>query len=630
MPKFDCKVTPLLRKAVGHTRRLLGTQRTLLGAIESTVKDLTAKSAVFQPVYGAAKLASEWRANMSTQLEKIARGMDTRETENVLAAIIDPTAGRFHNLTSAQQTSATKMRSLWTTMLQDTAGLSKKDALRFIQKDFATLRAANGDVARVAGLRNSYPDTFHPIFDDIVNGGLNATQSNAYAVGWNFIHMGEKIKWLEPAAKEATKTIRAWSGLKDVAQDDIAFAQHHATEFLKHMVHQRDTQRTFFAETMGNAINRMNKTLGRDKVDVDNDTINRWAANMASWYGGMAMSFRPALAIRNMTQVMLPMAKVGFGRGGRALKLVYGKDRAENIGRALKALGIPENGEAPVYLAEGAEGFLGKKFFRQIKRMQNFGMIPFRWADRVNNRATTYLMGELAILEEAPALLRKSNPISWEMFMMRSGLKGSSPVDQARIKSLLLGVEHPNVRQAAREFGKELVADTQFIYEGLNAPAAFRGTAGRMFGQFGTWPLSFAEYMHQNVAGPRDMAWAQKFLGNYAIQKAALSGVGLATGIDTSSWNFANPLTFQGGPWFQTLRDVTILGTSQNEFERRQARGLINRQFGILGTPYTTVFNPLGSVTNDILQAKAAESPVEAALLALGFNTRANKPATRR
>jgi len=240
MPKFDCTVTPLLRKAVGHTRRLLGTQRNLLGAIESTVKGLTAKSAVFQPVYSAARLASEWRANMSTQLEKIARGMDTGETENVLAAIIDSTAGRFHNLTPAQQVSATKMRKLWTTMLQDTTGLSKEDALRFIQKDFATLRAANGDTVRVAGLRNSYPDTFHPIFDDIVNGGLNATQSNAYAVGWNFIHMGEKIKWLEPAAKEATKTIRAWSGLKDTAKDDIAFAQHHATEFLKHMG-QRET-----------------------------------------------------------------------------------------------------------------------------------------------------------------------------------------------------------------------------------------------------------------------------------------------------------------------------------------------------------------------------------------------------
>ena len=219
--------------------------------------------------------------------------------------------------------------------------------------------------------------------------------------------------------------------------------------------------------------------------------------------------------------------------------------------------------------------------------------------------------------------------------MMRTGLAGRSKVDQRRIKSLLQGREHPDVTLAEREFGKELVADTQFIYDSMNAPAAFRGTAGRMFGQFGTWPMAFTELMTQNVAAG-DAAWTKKFVGNYAKQKLALSAVGLATGVDTSTWNFSNPLTFQGGPWYQALRDVTVLGTSQNEFERRQARGLVNRMFGVTGTPWTTVLNPIGSVTADAIQGLAAMGPgsgggpAEAALLALGFNTRSNAVATRR
>ena len=175
-----------------------------------------------------------------------------------------------------------------------------------------------------------------------------------------------------------------------------------------------------------------------------------------------------------------------------------------------------------------------------------------------------------------------------------------------------------------------LVADTQFIYDSVNAPLMFRSTAGRMFGQFGTWPLGFTEWMHQNVAGTGDPAWTQKFLGNYAIGKGALTAAGIATGVDTSTWNFANPLTFQGGPWYQTMRDITVLGTSQNEFERRQSRGLVNRMFGVTGTPFTTVFNPLGSVTADMMQALAAESPTEAVLLGMGFNTRSSSVATRR
>lgn len=626
MPKFSCK--PVLESAISYTRRIMGTQRNLMKAIESEVKLLPGYTKVFKPVYDAAVLASEWRQVQAAKLQQISKNMDTGDTENVLAAIIDPAAGAWHKLTAAQSSQGKQLRKLWSDMLQKTAGLSPADAERFITKDFAGLRQAAGDINRFGGIRNSYPKSFHPMFDEIVNGGLNVNNSNAFGVTWDFIHMGERLRWLNPARDIAVKEVHSWRGLKNVAQDDILFAQAQAKGFLEHVVHQRDTQRTYFTKTIQGTFNKMNTLLGKDKVDIDNATIDRWAANMSSWYGGMAMAYRPALAIRNMTQVLLPMAKVGYGRGGRALKMVYGKDRDKHIGEAMSDLSLPTAGESAVYLGEGSEGFLGRKLFRDVKRLQNTGMKAFRWADRVNNRVTTYLMGKLAITEEAPGLL--SGKRSWEEFMFRTGLKGSSKVDQDRIHALLMGVERPDIARAAREFGKELVADTQFIYDKVNAPMAFRGTAGRMFGQFGTWPLSFAEFMHQNVAGAGDNAWTQKFLGNYAIGKGALTGIGLATGIDTSSWNFANPLTFQGGPWFQTMRDLTVLGTSQNEFERRQARGLVNRMFGVTGTPYTTVFNPLGSVTADMMQALAAESPTEAALLGMGFNTRSSAVATRR
>ena len=625
MPTFRCAS---IRESTSKIRRIFGTQRGLMKKIESIVKDIPAHSKVFQPMYEAVVLASQFRQASSAKLQQIAKTMDTGETENVLAAIIDPAAGAWHKLTPKQFKQGQQLKKLWSSMLQETAGLSPADAERFITKDFAALRQAGGDINRFGGIRNSYPKSFHPIFEEILDGGLNVNNSNAYGVTWDLIHMGQRLKWLNPARDEAFKEVRRWQGLKGVSADDKLFAQAQAKDFLENAVHQRDTQRTHFTTTIENTINRMNTMLGKDKIEVNRDTIDRWAMNMSSWYGGMAMSFRAAMPIRNMTQVLLPMNVVGYKRGFQALGKVYGKNRDKEIPRALGILGIPEAGEQAVYLGEGSEGFLGRKLFRDVKRLTNFGMKPFRWSDRVNNRVTTYLMGEAAIVEEAPALL--SGKVSWEQFMFRTGLKGRAKVDQDRIHALLMGVERPDIDRAAREFGKELVADTQFLYDSVNAPLAFQGTAGRMFGQFGTWPVGFTEFMHQNIAGAGDNAWTQKFLGNYAIGKAALTGVGLATGVDTSSWNFANPLTFQGGPWFQTLRDITILGTSQNEFERRQARGLVNRMFGVIGTPYTTVFNPLGSVTADMMQALAAESPVEAALLGMGFNTRSSTVATRR
>ena len=608
-------------------------------AIESEVKNLPGYTRVFLPMFNAMNKASKWRQEQSARLTNISKDMDTGDTENVLAAIIDPAAGAWHNLTAKQLKQGQALKKLWSDMLQETAGLSKADAERFITKDFAALREAGGDLNRFGGIRNSYPKSFHPMFEEIMNGGINVNNSNAYGVTWDFIHMGERMKWLRPAHAEATTEVASWEFLKNVSKDDKLFGMSQAKGFLDHAIQQRDSQRTYFTNTIQNTFNRMNKVLGRDKIDIDSDTINRWASNMSSWYGGMAMAYRPALAVRNMSQVLLPMSVVGYARGGRALKMIYGKDRDKFIREALDDLDLAVTGENAVYLGEGAEGHLGRKLFRDVKRMQNFGMKPFRWADRVNNRATTYWMGRLAIQEEYPALaaaIKRKDPKAWEMFMFRTGLKGRTKVDQDRIHALLMGRERPDITTAAREFGKELVYDTQFVYDAGNAPLAFRGTAGRMFGQFGTWPLSFTEFMHQNIAGAGDNAWTQKFLGNYAIGKGALTGVGLATGVDTSSWNFANPLTFQGGPWFQTMRDLTVLGTSQNEFERRQARGLVNRMFGVTGTPYTTVFNPLGSVTADAMQAIAAMEPgsgggpTEAALLGMGFNLRSNAVATRR
>ena len=124
---------------------------------ESEVKDLAAHSKVFAPVFEAAVRASEWRQVQSAKLTQIAKNMDTGDTENVLAAIIDPAAGAWHKLTTAQIKSGKQLKKLWSDMLQKTAGLSPEDAERFITKDFSALRQAGGDINRFGGIRNSYP-----------------------------------------------------------------------------------------------------------------------------------------------------------------------------------------------------------------------------------------------------------------------------------------------------------------------------------------------------------------------------------------------------------------------------------------------------------------------------------------
>jgi hypothetical protein len=157
----------------------------------------------------------------------------------------------------------------------------------------------------------------------------------------------------------------------------------------------------------------------------------------------------------------------------------------------------------------------------------------------------------------------------------------------------------------------------------------FKGTMGRMFGQFGTWPIGFAEYMWSNLAVP-DWGYRTKFAADYAKVLGAVVALGHATGIDTSNWMSGNPLGFQGGPWFQAMRDVTTLATSTNEFETRKARSGVTRMVSHFGTPFAGVLNPFGGATTDVIQAANAENPVQAMILALGFNLQSPTTATRR
>lgn len=630
-------IRALLKDSISNVRKWIGTQRGLAQKIESIEPLLKADTQVFQPMLTAQSEANVWKAEFEQRINKIARGFSAGQTENVMAAIIDPNASRVgFSLSTKEARIVPQTKALLEDVLQS-LGLSKEQAGRFLTEDFTKLRAARGDATRLSA-QNIYPETFQPFMEEIFKNGISATQNNAYAFAQDLISMGARMKFMNPAAKRALATVDDWAASSKggrggsltgkVDNQDLWYAQQFGREFINAQKEQRSQFALSIAQTLGGARNRFRAVLGKEAVEAwDDKTINRMSSNMASWFGGSAMSGRMALPIRNLTQSLLPALKVGHKRVFQAYKDIYGDNREKFVPRMLKDLGMPESGNQPVQLLEAGENFLANKIWRGMRDLQNTGLRPFRWSDK-NNRLVAFRSGELAIEQESKALL--ANKASWEEFLFATGLKGSPKVVQRRIKALLQGTEHPNVQQAAREYGKQMVADTQFLYGGLNAPLAFKGTFGRLFGQFGTWPIGFTEYMHQNISG-NGFAWGSKFAGNYGIQKSILAGMGIAAGVDTSSWNYANPLTFQGGPWFQLFRDTSVLATSVNEFERREAFSNFRRMTGITGNLHTGTLNPFGAATGDVLQGVAeAGDPLRAMLLTLGFNLRDSSLATKR
>ena len=623
--------TPILRGVLGAWRQTFGLMRDSMKKVEGAFIDPSTNvstvplwSMFGEPILKAERASRVWMSDKTRALDAIGKRFKSGDGEDILAGILSDDPGKFGYRLPARNKKVAQDMEKWMVGTLQEAGLTSKQANTFLKQDMPQLRGVKGDFNRLSSM-DLYPVSFQPFFKDMQEGMLSAGQNNAYAFAHDLMNLSARAQFMNPTARAANKALNQMTfGNKKMASADRDAIRHLARTMLKDVTEfqpKAHEQATVF-------INDFMKKIGLSK-EMDANTTQRWARNLTSWYGGVAMAGRPALVARNMTQVLLPGLKVGFGELPKALKQVYGSGRKDIISRALKDLGIPEKGENLAFFGQEGAPVAGR-IANTLRDMQRQGLRPYRWADRVNNRVTTYQMGLNSVNQHGAEF--QAGKIDWDTFLMRTGLKGSHTVDQLKIKQLIgKGKDIGSLDRAAREYGKILVEDTQFIYNGSNAPSVFRGNVGRLFGQFGTWPIAFTEYMWQNTMGGGGQDWASKFMSRWAVQKAALMGMGAGLGVDTSSWNYANPLTFQGGPWFQAIRDVSILGTSQSEFDRRKARSGVRRMFGHMGTPFmTSAFNPLGGLTTDFLQAQAERDPLQATLLGLGFNLQSTKPATRR
>jgi hypothetical protein len=282
-----------------------------------------------------------------------------------------------------------------------------------------------------------------------------------------------------------------------------------------------------------------------------------------------------------------------------------------------------------------------------LRTLQSFGLGAYRRADQFN-RAATYFAGKRALKgawSKHGSASKQMSPEARDNFLVDSGLAGDSHSFQREIFGML---SKGQVEEAASEYGKHVSRITQYLYSKPNVPRAFQSVKGRIFGQFGVWPLGFHSYLMSQaggyqglVMGPAYLAergvrgmlspfgvtqrartpasrYKEKFYNRLLGQGVAVSILGGILGIDTSSYNKANALAFEGGPGFQILRDsLTLMMQAETPFDRAMALAQLKRtarQFP----------NPVGAFTKDVeqaLEAAAEGKDVKAVLEVLGFNT---------
>jgi hypothetical protein len=139
-----------------------------------------------------------------------------------------------------------------------------------------------------------------------------------------------------------------------------------------------------------------------------------------------------------------------------------------------------------------------------------------------------------------------------------------------------------NPTLAAEFAGKQASDITNFLYgRGMQA-RWMRSVGGRLFGQFGTWPMWYLDYLNRIVTRIGQSGYrveAMKLLGRHMIVNAAIVGAGKEIlNVDLSRWASYGSLFYSGGPGLTALAGASTLMrglgevTSGNEDPLSQSR----------------------------------------------------------
>jgi hypothetical protein len=573
---------------------------------------------VWEPMMKGLNLRDKFTSPARTSLAKILRGIKANRRRAPLDLLIAgkraAQVAKDYSL-RPKEVKAAKAAREW---FRETFGWSGKELDTFFEEVIPAFRRADGDANR-AYPGHEFPGMIHEIAEDVLNGHVKLDEPNLWVLANDMVSAYGNRRYMdEPIAR--TLQVQRKLGATIVSKDVLPLDRRQAST-MNELVNQFKDQAINGmqgGETIAKAMNGLRDIFRRwglvDETDWTAHDVSRVASATSSFISGAALSARVAPAFRNKFQTLLAGYKVGFKTLHRAERWAHTPE-----GKKMVAESGVIPGRMTYLIEEMAELAAGDKTtLGWIQRAQSLGMFLYKGADH-SNRATSYLAGHQSIRDWAHLL--KEGKV--DEFLINTGLALESSTTLNRILEPLRKADKAGwdsaLTRAGHEYGLRISDDTQFIYNPANSPAWMNTVPGRFFGQFGVWPLAFAELTMRtgirNLGGnSAQKAAAKNFMKRMLLTNLALATLGIQLGVDTSSYNRANPLDFDGGPAWNAVRDSISLGLGTGgEFDQRVAKRNLERFLH-------TFYFPFGGALQDIQQAFDENDPYRAFLTALGFN----------
>jgi hypothetical protein len=306
-----------------------------------------------------------------------------------------------------------------------------------------------------------------------------------------------------------------------------------------------------------------------------------------------AIPFRLALFLRNAMQMQLSLPFLGTefwwagmrsaaGEGASLRSLTVGTEATTRAikGRALdpnafplamstEVFGILPQGKAFSWVAdkigqEGAEKLVhaGEKFNNMFRKGFDFYRYPDDFG-RVAANEGMYLKGNAAWSK-----FMKAGKTDDALATMKDELhtKWYGEVIDAEFEALARAGDQEG---AIALMGRELANKVHFRYGNANHPPGWRSMQGQLFGQFGTFPLQYIDYL-ADMATTLSGKEAATFWAYHGAMNAGVIGAGAAVGLDLKTWALLPSVKYTGGPYSEFVGSIWQ-ALSGSDLEQRLA-----------------------------------------------------------
>jgi hypothetical protein len=279
--------------------------------------------------------------------------------------------------------------------------------------------------------------------------------------------------------------------------------------------------------------------------------------SMRSWIYMTGMGFRPWVPIRNSFQPWTTLApRLGNTPVAEAMQFVAGP-KGGNYVNGLRSRGIIKT-TLPVMGGEGIDpsGWFGQLTHKSMKAFKNSD----EWT-----RAVAFRASEISFNDAMDSWKRGAIKTRDEFFDI-SGMWGL-PTDLKNKAIEFIGKGDP---KAARElFGTYMADVTMFPYRAGHSPMMYRGALGKMFGQFGTYPMYYRENVFQALRygnTKQRLLFAARWTANMGAIWYGFQQIG----VNADEFLFWQPMMFSGGPMWEAL--TTGIQMMSPSYKGRQSR----------------------------------------------------------